>query len=280
MDSKFSCCTFIKNSFDIDVEMELWIRHHASLFDEVVVADTGSTDGTIALLKKLADEIDNLKVINQEIKDDGNNKWYRDCKKVAIDNATHDAIIFLDADEYLHETFVPKVYEYIEKWNNGTKLNGALTYRQFVGNLFTEAQGWNYTWQVRIFRKDISYKISVDGANFVNAGYTPFDRPQIVLYHYGYVKNRKKQSKKGSIQHLRHNDHTSVKDVNDRDIETFDEYHPFSIMMDSNIIKQIDGFPSIVAKNPDAFYRYKVSDGDDKLLKYYKERRWLLYGEH
>ena len=38
MEDKFSCCTFVKNGYWIDVETELWIRHHASLFDEVVVA--------------------------------------------------------------------------------------------------------------------------------------------------------------------------------------------------------------------------------------------------
>ena len=196
MENKFSCCTFVKNSFDLDLELELWVRHHCSLFDEVVVADTGSTDGTVELLKKLADEIENLKVVHKEIVDNGNNKWYRDCKKLAVDEATHDAIIFLDADEYIHEAFVPRVYGHIKTWESGTKINGALIYRQFVGNLFTEAQGWNYTWQVRIFRKDLPYKISIDGANFVNNGYLPFDRPQIVVYHFSRVKNKKKLSKK------------------------------------------------------------------------------------
>lgn len=271
--SKFSCCTFVKNSFEIDVELELWIRHHASLFDEVVVADTGSTDGTIKLLKRLANDIDNLLVINQSVKDNGNNKWYRDCKKIAIENATHNNIIYLDADEYIHEAFVPRVYEYITKWAKGVRFNGALCYRQFVGNLFTEAQGWNYTWQVRIFRKDIPYKISIDGANFVNEGYSPFDRPQIILYHYGYVKDKKKQLKKCTIQHLRHKDHIASKLTQEKDIKQFDDYQPIDILLESNAIKQIDGFPKIVRENPEAFYRYEVHNGDDLLLEYYKIRR-------
>lgn len=272
MDEKFSCCTFIKNSFEIDVQLELWIRHHSILFDEVVVADTGSTDGTLKLLKKLADEIDNLLVVHKEVVDNGNNKWFRDCKKLAIDNAKYNNIIFLDADEYIHEAFVPRVYEYRRKWASGAKLNGALCYRQFVGNLFTEAQGWNYTWQVRVFRKDIPYKISIDGANFVNEGYMPFDRPQIIVYHYGYVKDKKKQSKKGTVQHLRHKNHKASIIAQEKDIEEYDEYHPISILLDSNPIKQIEGFPKIVAENPEAFYSHEVHKGDDILLEEYLRR--------
>jgi len=273
MEDKFSCCTFIKNGFEIDVETELWIRHHAELFDEVVVADTGSTDGTVKLLKRLANEIDNLMVVHQEIEDRGNNKWYRDCKKLAIDKATHKNIIFLDADEYIHEAFVSRVYEYPKKWRKGMKVNGACTYRQFVGNLFTEAQGWNYTWQVRIFDKSLPYKIFLDGANFNNRDWISIDRPQIILYHYGYVKHKKKQLKKCTIQNLRHNNHQSVEIADKKCVEEYDEYNPISILMESNAIKQIDGFPKIVRENPDAFYRYEVHKGDDKLLEYYKKRQ-------
>ena len=84
MNNKFSCCTFIKNAKEIDVEIELWIKHHCSLFDEVVVADTGSTDGTLDILKRLTDEYANLKVVYRVIEDKGNNKWFRDCKQFAI----------------------------------------------------------------------------------------------------------------------------------------------------------------------------------------------------
>ena len=273
MDDKFSCCTFIKNAFDIDVEIELWIRHHSKLFDEVVVADTGSTDGTLDLLKTLTKEISNLKVVASDIVDDGNNKWYRVCKKLAVDQATYNNIIFLDSDEYLHEAFVPRVYEYISTWQKGGKLNGALKYRQFVGNLFTEAEGWNYTWQCRIFRRDIPYHISIDGANFVNNGYTPFDRPQIILYHYGYVKDKKKQSKKGTIQQLRHNEHKASMEAQGKKIEEFDEYQPVPILMDSNSVKQIDGFPNTIAENPEKFFKYEVHKGDLELLKTFKARR-------
>lgn len=275
MDDKFSCCTFIKNGYDIDVKIDLWARHHAKLFDQVVIADTGSTDGTLELLKKLTDELSNLKVVSAKIVDSGNNKWFRDCKKLAIDHAKFSNIIFLDADEYLHEAFVPRVYNYINMWNKGGKLNGCLKYKQFVGNLFSEAEGWNYPWQVRIFRKDIPYKISIDGGNFTNQGYTPIDRPQIILYHFGYVKDKKKQTKKGTIQQLRHNNHSASVEANKKEIEEFDEYQCMPILMDSNSVKVIDGFPNTVADNPDAFFRYEVHSGDLQLLQYFKHRRKL-----
>lgn len=275
MEKKFSCCTFVKNGYEIDVETELWIRHHSELFDEVVVADVGSTDGTIELLQKLAEEIDNLKVVVKNISDSGNNKWFRDCKKFAIEQATNSAIIFLDIDEYLHEAFTEKVYDFVDKWNQGAKLNGALVYNQFVGNLFTKAEGWNYTWQVRVFRKDIPYNISIDGANFVNSGYTPFDRPQIVLYHYGYVKDKKKQLKKCTVQNLRHTDHAASVAAHEKEFNEYDEYNPIDILLDSNASKLIDGFPKIVMENPDNFWRYEVHNGDAELLDFFKIRNFV-----
>jgi len=182
--------------------------------------------------------------------------------------ADNDAIIFLDADEYLHEAFLPRVYGYINAWNQGAKINGACLYKQFVGNLFSEASGWNYVWQVRIFRKDMPYKISIDGANFINREFSPNDRPQIFLYHYGYVKDKKKQTKKVTVQTLRHNDHAGSIEAGKMKVEDCSPYNPVSILLDCNIVKHIGGFPKIVADNPDHFYRYAIDDLDEELFKF------------
>ncbi|RMF17508.1 MAG: glycosyltransferase family 2 protein, partial [Gammaproteobacteria bacterium] len=66
--------------------------------DEIVVVDSGSTDGTVALARALG-----AKVVHQD--------WlgYGAQKQFAVEQATHDWVLCLDADEWLSEPLAREI---------------------------------------------------------------------------------------------------------------------------------------------------------------------------
>ncbi len=89
MAEKLTCTIIAKNEV---ARIERTIRSVAGLADEVVVVDSGSTDGTQALATSLGARV----VFNP---------WpgYGPQKRFAEDQASHDFILNLDADEWLSD---------------------------------------------------------------------------------------------------------------------------------------------------------------------------------
>ena len=86
---RVTCTIITLNEAD---RLERAIRSVVGIVDEILVVDSGSIDGTIALCERLG-----AKVIH--------NPWrgYGPQKRFAEDNASHDWILNLDADEWLSD---------------------------------------------------------------------------------------------------------------------------------------------------------------------------------
>ncbi|MBR1729499.1 MAG: glycosyltransferase family 2 protein [Selenomonadaceae bacterium] len=97
---KISACYIVKNE---EKNLARSIDSLINAVNELIVVDTGSTDRTIEIAKSY-----NAKVINFEWNDD-----FSAPRNVALDNATGDWIIFLDADEFF--IYPEKVRPAIEK---------------------------------------------------------------------------------------------------------------------------------------------------------------------
>ena len=74
--------------------------------DEIIIADTGSTDGTVAIARKYTDKI----FLNYKWNDN-----FAEARNYALSKARGEWIISIDADEWL-ETPIDKVREWIEKY--------------------------------------------------------------------------------------------------------------------------------------------------------------------
>ena len=99
---KISACVITKNE---EKNIVNWLKCMKVLADEMVVVDTGSEDRTVEIAKESGALI--YKV-----------DWKNDfsyAKNYAIDRATGDWIVFLDADEYFTEASIDKVKCEIEK---------------------------------------------------------------------------------------------------------------------------------------------------------------------
>lgn len=99
--ASISACAIMKNEIS---HVEAWLDNVRCFAQEIIVVDTGSTDGTNEFLAKQP----NVKLINYEWQHD-----FAQAKNMALQEATGDWLVFTDADEcYYH----PKnIIEYLRQ---------------------------------------------------------------------------------------------------------------------------------------------------------------------
>lgn len=101
--ASISACAIMKNEIS---HVEAWLNNVRVFAQEIIVVDTGSTDGTNEFLAKQFD----VKLISYEWQHD-----FAQAKNVALREATGDWLVFTDADECFYH---PKnIIEYLRKLN-------------------------------------------------------------------------------------------------------------------------------------------------------------------
>ena len=170
---KISACYIVKNE---EKTLPHSIESLKSAVDEIVVVDTGSTDKTIEIAKSYG-----AKVIETTWQDD-----FSTPRNLAIDNATGDWIIFLDADEYFIRP--NKVRNAIEKLSNteaifmmrididegiGNKeINRDYTLRAFRNVDYLRYKGLIHENVENINGGGFNYKLAGDDLIFYHTGYS------------------------------------------------------------------------------------------------------------
>jgi len=121
------CSIAIRNAIEYDFCISECIRSVAPVCDEILVADSDSTDGTMDLLLSLAVQIPQLKILNYPHEEPNNDglyvmrwtNWIRE-------RLSTDYNFQIDADEVLHESCYgnfrerlqgPEVSLLVQRWN-------------------------------------------------------------------------------------------------------------------------------------------------------------------
>jgi glycosyltransferase involved in cell wall biosynthesis len=111
--------------------------------DEILVADSGSTDGTLDIVR----QIGGCRIIEREYVDSGNFKNW------AIPQASHPWVLIVDADERLTESLAEEIQRVL---SSPSQQDGYWIYRTsyFMGHRI-RFSGWQHDRVLRLFRRDL-----------------------------------------------------------------------------------------------------------------------------
>ncbi len=127
---------------DEEAKIGLALESLKGVADEVVVVDSGSTDGTESICRRYTDRF-----LHRE--------WegYRSQKQFACDAAAHDWVLSVDADEVVSDRLRLELLSWKRKGDS--RFDGYWIPRKtfFMGR-WIEHTTWYPDWQLRLFRRD------------------------------------------------------------------------------------------------------------------------------
>ena len=209
---KVSGFTFIRNAEKFDYPIVEAIQSILPICDEFIVMAGNSDDRTNELIKSInSDKIrifqsvwdDNLRTGGRVLAEETNKAF----SKIAFDSTW---AFYIQADEILHEEFLPIVQNAMLKWKDDASVEGLLfNYRHFYGSYdyVGDSTRW-YRKEVRIIRNNPSIKSFRDAQGFrINDRPLKVKQVDATMFHYGWVKPPdKQQAKQKQFHRLWHND--------------------------------------------------------------------------
>ena len=185
--------TFVKNAVLYDYPLAEAIASVLPLCDAFYVAVGDSGDGTRELVRMLAPEkIRILDTVWDASLTRGGAVYASETNK-ALDAVPpeYDWCIYIQADEVLHEKYLPAVRQAMAKYLNYRNVEGLLfLYRHFYGtyDYVAASRKW-YRSEVRVIRNDKSIRSYRDAQGFRRLGrklaVVPVDAE---IFHYGWVR--------------------------------------------------------------------------------------------
>lgn len=183
-----SLCMIVKDENDY---IKSCIESVKDIVDEIIVVDTGSVDGTIQIAESLGAKVYKFKWVNSFAK----------ARNFAIENATAQWLLMLDADEALFKEDKETLLNFI----NDNSFDGAhFTVYNYVGKL--EDKAYNLHNALRLLKNNKQYQFKgdiheqierIDGKSMTNL----FAITDIRLHHYGYLDSvaQKKNKRERNI---------------------------------------------------------------------------------
>ena len=173
---RISACVITK---DEEKTIQRWLGGMKRLADEIVVVDTGSTDRTVEIVRD-----NGIEPYHFFWTDD-----FSEAKNYAIDRATGDWIVFLDADEYFAVPDLKKIRKAIEMCHE--QMPNVIAIQNPLLNIDTDNRGriLSRAFMIRIIRKlpDFRYVGWIhETLDFTRVKGDVVSLNEVIIYHTGY----------------------------------------------------------------------------------------------
>ncbi|WP_019555474.1 glycosyltransferase [Propionispira raffinosivorans] len=173
---KISACIITKNE---EKNMESYFAKIQGLVQEIILVDTGSTDRTVEIARSHG-----AKIYQYEWKQD-----FAAAKNYALQHATGDWIVFLDADEYFPSESIENLKKYLKTVHNNKKCD-AIGVRIVNIDIDKDDQEISSFVNIRIFRNrlNLRYKNAIHEEVYNTKGTVHIFMLEndIKVYHTGY----------------------------------------------------------------------------------------------
>lgn len=200
--------SFVRNAIKLYYPVVESIRSIIPLVDEFVIACGDSEDDTTEAIRAINDPkvkiIETVWDINQFVRGAINAVQ----TNIALDACTGDWCFYVQADEVVHERYLPVLREKMERYLDVPEVEGFLfDYVHFYASydLYQIGHNW-YDHEVRIIRNGIGVRSWKDAQGFRRDGRKLSVVPAVAeIYHYGWVRPpvnmKKKQIALSSLYH-------------------------------------------------------------------------------
>jgi len=265
---KISGFSFVRNAIILDYPIVEAIKSALPIVDEFVVACGDSDDDTTELVRSIGDP--KIKIIETVWNPDdfvhGRSNAIQ--TNIALDECTGDWCFYLQADEVVHEKYLPVIVKACEKYLDDKKVEGFLfNYKHFFGDY--KHYQWTHHWyrrEVRVVRNNIGVRswqsaqgFRIDGRK-LSVVHIPAE-----IFHYGWVRNPLKMRKKMiALDTVHHGESEALK-------RNAPEKIPFDYGIPDHLKIFLDSHPAVMSeriarKNWDWIPETPTRHRHDKLL--------------
>ncbi len=205
---KVSGFTFVRNAIQFDYPVVEAITSILPICDEFVVAVGNSGDGTLELVQSINSS--KLRVIetvwDDTLREGGKVLAVETNKAFNAVSPDSDWAFYIQADEVVHEKYLPVIQQAMLKFKDSPEVEGLLLkYLHFYGSYdyIGDSRKW-YRREIRIIRNDqeqiTSYK-DAQGFRKINNMKLHVKLVDAFMYHYGWVKHPMYQQRKQQTFH-------------------------------------------------------------------------------
>jgi hypothetical protein len=240
--------TFVRNAIKYDYPIVESITSILDLCDEFIVMIGNSQDKTRDLIQNI--NSDKIKIFDSiwddSLREGGRLLAIETDKAFSKISNKADWCFYLQADEVVHEKFLPVIKEAMSNYKSDNRIEGLLfKYKHFYGSydFVASSRKW-YGNEIRIIRNDKKIHSFRDAQGFRKDNRKLNVKPiDAFIYHYGWVKSpEKQQEKQKSFHKLWHEDEwlkKNVGDANEFDYSKIDSLKHFEGTHPQTILKRI-----------------------------------------